>query len=117
MRLGETRRQLSNRVRMEDAIRIDGNDNLGVRELQRVAYGARLPAIDLVSPGSYADVGKVALRFQHPLVTVVDRTVVLRDDFELLVWIIALADALDRFVDRFAFVVAGHQHADRWFIA
>src|SRR5882757_7590080 len=36
--------------------------------------------------------------FEHPLVAVVDRTVVLGDDFELLVRIVPLADAFDGFL-------------------
>jgi len=115
-RLREAGSQLSNRVRMEDAIRIDRNDNLCRGVLQRIADRARLPAIDLIPPRPYAYVGEIALRLEHPLVAIVDRTVVLRDHFKVPVRIVALADALDRLVDRPAFVVARHQHAHGWLI-
>jgi hypothetical protein len=79
--------------------------------LQRVADCARFPAIDGVPARADVNVGEISLGFEHPLVAVVDRTVVLGDDFKLVTAIVALADALDGFVDGLALVEAGHENA------
>src|SRR6202041_3727346 len=101
---------------MKDAIGIDRNYHLCRGVLQRIADGACLSAIDLVPASPYTYVCEIALCFEHPLVAIVGGTIILRDHFKFLVWIVALADALDRLVDRPAFVVAGHQHTDGWLI-
>ena len=115
-RLRETCGQLANRVRMEDAIRIDRDDDLRGGVLQRIAHGTRLSAVHLIPPGPYVDVCEIPLGLAHPLIAVVDGTVILRDHFKFIVRIVALADALDRLVNRLALVVAGHQHAHRGLI-
>ena len=110
-RLGKAGGQFANRVRMEDAIRIDGNNNLGIGVLQRVTNRACLSTIGNIPPGADANVGEIALGLERPLVGVVNRTVVLCDDFKLVAGIVALADAFNGFVDRLAFVEARHENA------
>src|ERR1700719_1553665 len=107
-RLGKAGRQFPNRVRMEYAIRIDGNNNLGMGVLQRVTNRARFSAIGLIPPGADANAGEIALRLECPLVGVVNRKIVLCDDFKLVARIVALADAFNGFIDRLAFVEARH---------
>src|SRR5579863_1276296 len=110
-RFGEACSQLPNRVLVENAIRIDRDDDVGGRVLQGVTNRARLPAIDRVPPCADTNVGEIAASLEHPFVAVVDRTVVLGDDFEFVVGIVALANALDGFVHRSALVEAGHKNA------
>ena len=66
---------------------------------------------------SHFDIGEVALRFEHPLVAIIRGTVVLRDHLKPIIWVVATTDALNRFVNRLALVVARHQDADRRLIA
>src|ERR1700740_247298 len=96
---------------MAHAIRIDGNDNLGIGMLQRVTNRARLSTIGLIPPGADANVAEILLGLERPLVAVVNRTVVLCDDFKLVAGIVALADAFNGFVDRLAFIEARHENA------
>src|SRR5580704_2565202 len=111
VRLAEARCQLGNCVWMKNAIRIDRNYDLCRGLLHRIANRSRLSAVRRIAPRPYAYVGEVALRPEHPLEAVVHRTVVLRNHFKFFRGIVALADALDRLVDRLTFVEARHQHA------
>jgi hypothetical protein len=98
---------------MKNAIGIDGNHQLCRREPKRVAHGARFSAVDGIPAHSDLYIGKVALRLKHPLVAVIHRAIVLPNHFKLVVGVIALADALDRLVDRFALVETGHEDTHR----
>ena len=111
-RLGEARGQFANCIRVKDAIGIDRNDDLGCRVLYRIADRACLSAVEFIAFGTNVDVGEVALRLLHPLVAVIDRAVILRKNFELVIRVVAPRYTFDRFVDGFAFVVARHHNAD-----
>jgi len=97
---------------MEDAVGVDGDDELGGREVEGITDSARLAAVHMIATATDANVGEVALGLEHPLEAVVYRAIVLRDHFKELVWIVAPADTLDRSIDGFAFIVAGKQDAD-----
>src|SRR5580693_294992 len=102
---------------MKDAVGIDGDDQFRAGGLEGVANGAGFAAVHGVAPDTDFYGGEVALGLEHPVVAVVDRAVVLRDDFKFVAWIIAVADALDGLVDRLALVEAGHEDAYRGLVA
>lgn len=68
---GETGRQFPNRVRMKDAVRVDGDDDLARGVLQGIAHRARLASVLVIPAYPDLDVGEVTLRLEHPLVTLV----------------------------------------------
>ena len=97
---------------MDDAVRIDRDDDFCRRVLERVADRACFSAVDVVPADSDPDVGEVGLSLFHPFIAVVNGAIVLRYHFKLVVRIVALRNAFDRCVHRLAFVVARHEYAD-----
>jgi hypothetical protein len=79
--------------------------------LQGIANGAGFPAVHSVPAHPYFYVVEVTLSFEHPLVAVVHGAIILGDHFKLVVWIIALADALDGLLDRLPLVETRHEDA------
>ncbi len=112
VRFAETCREFTNSLRVKNAIGVHRDDNLGRGPLEAVAHGAGLAAVDRVASDDDADVGEIPLRPLHPQEAVVDRAVVLGDDFEPVIGIVAATDALNGFIDGPALVVAGQNDAD-----
>lgn len=75
--------------------------------------GSGLSAVFCVATDANANVRKILLSLEEPLVAIIYRAVVLSDYFELVIGIVALADALNRLVNGLPFVVAGQQNAYR----
>ena len=97
---------------MKDAIRVDGNNDLGAGVLESITDRARLAAVHVISANADADVRKIALSFEHPLIAIIRGTIVLRDYLEEVTGIVTFADALDGLVDCLAFVVTRQQDTD-----
>src|SRR5580700_1641076 len=65
---GEAGCQFADGVGVKDAVGVDGDDHIGGGEQQRIADRAGFAAVDGVAAYADADVGEVALGFEHPFV-------------------------------------------------
>jgi len=57
---------------VEDAVGIDRDNYFGGGMFESITDGACFAAVELVAAGANGNVGEIALRFQDPLITVVD---------------------------------------------
>src|SRR5258708_17878932 len=113
--LAEASRQLPDGFRIENAIGVNGYDDLSAGVAQAIAHRARLPAVHTIPVDDDTYAGRVLLRLKHPLVAIVYRAIILRDDFKPFTGIVAAAETLDRVIYRPALAIAGQNHAHSWF--
>src|SRR5579864_9319198 len=101
-RIAKAGGQFTDRLRMKNAIGVNGDDDfsLGVRESR--ALRARLAAVRRIASDSHGYVGEVVLRLEHPLVAIVSGAVVLRNDLQSVIGIVTVTAALDGVIDGLA---------------